>query len=96
MSDSVDSSTGITYYHTMRKAKVALSLDAEVLRRVDELVGHGAFASRSHAVEAALREKLAWVDRTRLAAEAGKLNPVHEKRLAEEGIEGELGSWPAW
>jgi len=80
----------------MRKAKVALSLDAEVVRRVDELVSHAAFASRSHTVEEALREKLARIDRTRLAAEAEKLDSDQEKSLAEEGIEGELGSWPTW
>ncbi len=86
----------MTYYHTMRKAKVALSLDAAVVRRVDELVRKAAFTSRSHAVEEALREKLARIDRRRLAEEAAKLDPDQEKRLAEEGAERELESWPAW
>jgi Arc/MetJ-type ribon-helix-helix transcriptional regulator len=80
----------------MRKAKVALSLDAEVVRRVDELVSRSAFPSRSHAVEEALREKLDRMARTRLSEEAAKLDPAQEKSLAEEGIEGEIGSWPAW
>ena len=92
----VDSSTGMTYYHTVRKAKVALSLDADVVRRVDELVGKSAFTSRSHAVEVALREKLERIDRRRLSEEVARLDPDREKRLAEEGVEGELESWPAW
>ncbi len=96
VSTRVDSQSSMTYYHTMRKAKVALSLEAEVVRRVDELVSKGAFANRSQAVEEALREKLARIDRTRLSEEAAKLDPEQEKRLAEEGIEGELKSWPSW
>jgi len=92
----IDLPHGMTYLHTMRKAKVALSLDSEVVRRVDELVEQAAFASRSQAVEEALREKLARLDRIRLSREVAKLDPEQEKSLAEEGIEGELGSWPTW
>lgn len=92
----VDWPTGMTYYHTVRKAKIALSLDAEVVRRVDELVTRAAFTSRSQAVEAALREKLERLDRRRLSEELAKLDPDQEKRMAEEGVEGELESWPAW
>ncbi len=94
--DGVDSTMGMTHGHTMRKAKVALSLDSEVLRRVDELVARAAFASRSSAVEAAIREKLERMDRRRLSEEAARLDPDLEKRMAEEGIEGELESWPTW
>jgi len=96
MMGSVDSSLGMTYYHTMRKAKVALTLDSEIVRRIDMLVRQATFASRSQAVEEALREKLARLDRVRLAVEAGKLDQAEERLLAEEGIEGDLGSWPDW
>jgi Arc/MetJ-type ribon-helix-helix transcriptional regulator len=86
----------MTYIHTMPKAKVAVSLDSEALRRVDELVQQGAFTSRSQAVEQAVREKLDRWDRTCLSRESAKLDPREEKSLAEEGIAGELESWPAW
>jgi Arc/MetJ-type ribon-helix-helix transcriptional regulator len=86
----------MTYHHTMRKAKIAVSLDSDVVRRLDELVVQAAFASRSMAVEEALREKLERLDRTRLSREVAKLDPRKEKSLAEEGIEGEIESWPAW
>ena len=59
----------------MRKAKIAVSLDAEVVQRVDELAFNGAFANRSQAVEVALREKLARIDRSRLSQESAKLDP---------------------
>ncbi len=92
----LDASSGMTYCHTMRKAKIALSLDADVVRRVDELVSRAAFTSRSQAVEAALREKLERIDRRRLSEELAKLQPDQEKRMAEEGIQGDVESWPAW
>ena len=71
---------------TMPKTKVALTLDSALLGRVDELVGHRRFRSRSQAIEAALADKLQGLTRTRLARESAKLNPRDEKRLADEGI----------
>jgi metal-responsive CopG/Arc/MetJ family transcriptional regulator len=84
------------HYHTMRKAKVALTLDAKVLERVDALVARRLFANRSQAVEAALREKLERLDKSRLARETARLVVSDEQSLAEEGIAGDAGSWPAW
>jgi Arc/MetJ-type ribon-helix-helix transcriptional regulator len=86
----------MTYHHTMAKAKVALTIDEVVLRRIDDLVRAAAFTSRSHAVETALREKLERVDRNRLAEESAKLDSAQEKLLAEQSTEGDLAEWPAW
>ncbi len=86
----------MTYHHTMPKSKVALTLDEHVLARVDRLVRAGAYPNRSVAVEAALREKLERLDRTRLARECAKLDPDLERALAEDGIAGELADWPAY
>jgi Arc/MetJ-type ribon-helix-helix transcriptional regulator len=80
----------------MPKAKVALTLDERVLARVDALVRGGAHPNRSAAVEAALREKLERLDRTRLARECAKLDPDHERALAEEGVAGDLAEWPGY
>ena len=80
----------------MPKTKVALTLDAGLLERVDELVAKQRFRNRSQAVEAALAEKLQRLARTRLAREAAKLNPKEEKRLAEEGLVDALDSWPEY
>ena len=70
----------------MPKTKVALTLDAELLERVDELVAQQRFRNRSQAVEAALADKVHRLARTRLARESAKLNPKEEKRLADEGL----------
>ncbi|MBN1420901.1 MAG: ribbon-helix-helix protein, CopG family [Planctomycetes bacterium] len=80
----------------MAKAKVAVSIDRATLERVDRLVRQAVFPSRSRAVEIALEEKLAGLDRGRLARECAKLDPKDEKAIAEEGLSGELSEWPAY
>ena len=80
----------------MPKAKVAITLDAELLDRVDELVARREFRNRSQAIETALAEKLMRARRTRLARECAKLNPADEKALAEEGLDGNVDAWPEY
>ena len=88
---------GMIYGHTtMPKAKVALTLDAALLDRVDELVARHRFKNRSQAVESALAEKLARLARTRLAEECAKLDPAEERRLADEGMAATAESWPEY
>ncbi|MCY4030153.1 MAG: ribbon-helix-helix domain-containing protein [Acidobacteria bacterium] len=78
----------------MPKAKVALTIEVELLHQVDHLVSERRFRNRSQAVEAALAEKLGRLARTRLATECSKLDPSLEQRLADEGLAGE--SWPEY
>lgn len=83
--------------HTlMPKAKVALTLDADLLDRVDQLVAGNRFKNRSQAIESALAEKLARLARTRLAEECAKLDPVEEQGLADEGLAATRESWPEY
>ena len=78
----------------MAAAKVAISLDEDVLTRLDRLVRQRMFPNRSKAIEQAVKEKLERLDRSRLARECAKLDPGFEKSLAEEGLSGELAEWP--
>jgi metal-responsive CopG/Arc/MetJ family transcriptional regulator len=80
----------------MPKTKVALTLDAELVDRVDELVARRRFRNRSQAIESALADKIQRLARTRLARESAKLNPRDEKRLADEGLTDDLSSWPEY
>ena len=80
----------------MPKTKVAITLDADLLDRVDELVARREFRNRSQAIGIALAEKLARSRRTRLARECAKLDRGDEKALAEEGLTGSADSWPAY
>jgi Arc/MetJ-type ribon-helix-helix transcriptional regulator len=78
------------------KTKVALTLDAHLVERVDELVARRRFRNRSQAIEAALADKLQRLARTRLARESAKLNIREEQRLADEGLGEDFGSWPEY
>ena len=69
----------------MSRVKVAITLDHKTIMRVDRLVSKGIFPNRSRAIEAAVSEELARMERGRLASECAKLDPEFEKALAEEG-----------
>jgi metal-responsive CopG/Arc/MetJ family transcriptional regulator len=77
----------------MSVAKLAISLDSKMLKRLDRLVTSKFFPSRSKAIQDALEEKLMKIDGARLTLECGKLNPIEEKEIAEEGIGSEAKEW---
>ena len=78
----------------MRRSKVAVTLDTQVLEELDALVAQRLFPSRSQAIEAALTETPERLAGTRLAREVDDLDPDEERALAEEGMASELASWP--
>ncbi len=80
----------------MARAKVAISLDESTLDRLDRLVEKNVFPSSSQAIEEAVAEKLARIERSRLAQECAKLDPAFEKALAEEGLSEDLAEWPEY
>lgn len=77
----------------MARSKVAISLDESTLDRLDQLVKKRVFPSRSQAIEEAVAEKLARLEKSRLAQECAKLDPTCEKALAEEGLPQDLKEW---
>jgi Arc/MetJ-type ribon-helix-helix transcriptional regulator len=89
---------GITVGHTMpamSSAKVAISLDPDSLREVDELVNRGVFPSPSKLIQDAVAEKLQRLRRVRLSRECAKLKPEEERAAAEEQLAGEV-EWPEY
>jgi metal-responsive CopG/Arc/MetJ family transcriptional regulator len=78
------------------KTKVAVTLDTRLLGQLDYLVAKRRFQNRSQAIEAALAEKLARLNRIRLAEECKKLDPHEEKAIAEEGLSGSIDTWPEY
>ena len=80
----------------MAKAKIAVTIDGASLDRVDLLVKQSYFASRSQAIQEAVDEKLARLERSRLARESAKLDPAFEKSLAEEGLSEDVSEWPEY
>lgn len=80
----------------MRRAKIAITLEASTLKELDDLVGRRAFSNRSQAIQKAVVEKLERLSHSRLARECNKLDPAFEKALAEEGMSEDLGEWPEY
>jgi metal-responsive CopG/Arc/MetJ family transcriptional regulator len=80
----------------MPQSKVAVTLDSETLTRLDRLVSEKVFPNRSKAVQISIEEKIARLDKTRLARECAKLDPREEKRLAEEGLAADFKEWPEY
>ena len=83
-------------YHTMAKTKVAVTIEADLVERVDALVRARRLPSRSQAIERALAEKIEGMERGRLARECAKLDPAEERALADEGYSEDTSTWPAY
>lgn len=80
----------------MGKAKVAVTIEEEILEKMDQLIKRRVFPNRSRAIQEAVEEKLERLERSRLASECAKLNPAFEKALAEEGLSEDLAAWPEY
>ncbi|MEX2172447.1 MAG: ribbon-helix-helix domain-containing protein [Pirellulales bacterium] len=80
----------------MNSAKIAITLDPELLARLDRLVKERRFPNRSRAVQEALRDKLERLERSRLARECAMLDPQFEQQLADELVAEDLEQWPEY
>ncbi|NHQ60830.1 CopG family transcriptional regulator [Chlorobium sp. BLA1] len=78
----------------MGKTKIAVTIDAQAVIKIDRLVEKSVFANRSQAIQQAIYEKIDRIERRALAEECAKLDPVEEKKLADEGLETE--QWPEY
>lgn len=77
----------------MSVAKVTISIESNLLKKVDHLVKERVFPSRSQAIQAAVHEKVSRLDRNRLARECAKLDKAQEQALADEGLAFEVSEW---
>ncbi len=80
----------------MSVAKITISIDEQLLNRLDLMVQSRVFTSRSHAVQTAVLEKVARIGKTRLAQECDKLDAAEEQAMAEEGLAAEADQWPPY
>lgn len=80
----------------MARTKIAITLDAATLERVDRLVDARLYPNRSRAIEAAVAEKADRLERRRLARECAKLDPKFERALAEKGLSKDCEAWPGY
>ncbi len=77
----------------MSDAKITISIEENLLKRIDSLVQARVFPSRSQAIQSAVAEKITRIDRTRLAKECAKLDKTYEQSLADEGLSAEAAEW---
>lgn len=78
----------------MPAAKVAVTLDEQLLHEVDRWVAEGEYPNRSKAIQAALHQLRASRERQHsLLAELAKLDPEEERALADEVFVAEA-PWP--
>lgn len=80
----------------MSKAKIAITLEQDSIKRLDHLVYDHIFPNRSQAIQEAVNDKIERLERSRLAKECLKLDPSFEKAMAEEGLSEDLSEWPKY
>ena len=80
----------------MSTAKVAITIERDLLVRLDRLVRSRRFPNRSRAVQEAIRDKVARLERSRLTEECEKLYRVSERKMADEGLSEEAALWPEY
>jgi len=77
----------------MSVAKVTISIESGLLKKVDYLVKERIFSNRSQAIQSAVKEKVSRLDRNRLARECAKLDKLEEQSLADLGLAAEVEEW---
>jgi len=80
----------------MPKQKVAVTIEKDLIVKLDRLVSEGKYPSRSSAVEDAVTARMIKVEKTRLAEESAKLDPAYEQSIADEGLLGDFSEWPKY
>jgi len=77
-----------------RAAKIAVTIDDGLLKRLDAFVKNKTFDSRSQAVQSAVISIVERLEHKRLIHECKKLNIDSEQAMADENLEEDLNSWP--
>ena len=80
----------------MATSKIAITIDENMIKKLDFLVKSKIFPNRSRAIQEAVSEKLMRLEKSRLAQECAKLNADFEQDLAEEGMPSEIEEWPEY
>jgi len=80
----------------MSVAKITISIEEQLLSKLDHWVHGNSFRSRSQAIQVAIQEQVDKLERTRLARECNKLESTVEQSMAEEGIAEDWESWPEY
>lgn len=80
----------------MSIAKIAVSIDAKQLKKIDFYVKKHVFKSRSEAFRIAINQALDELEHKRLANECAKLEVSEEQEMADAGLDEDLDAWPKY
>jgi Arc/MetJ-type ribon-helix-helix transcriptional regulator len=80
----------------MSSAKIAISIEASLLQRIDALVNRKLFRSRSEVFQLAVAEQIERFDDDILARECAKLDPTAEQAFADIGLSKDISEWPEY
>ena len=80
----------------MSVAKVTVSIESQLLQKLDRFVKEEVFSSRSQAIQAAVEEKVERLDRNRLHRECAKMDKNEERAFADFGLASEVDEWPEY
>ena len=80
----------------MSIAKIAVSIDASQLKKIDFYVKKHVFKTRSEAFRVAVNQILDELEHNRLARECAKLEVNEEQEMADMGLDEDLDSWPEY
>jgi metal-responsive CopG/Arc/MetJ family transcriptional regulator len=78
----------------MSVAKIAISIDEQLLERLDAFIAQKKFKTRSQAFQVAVTKTMEQLDHRRLIDACAKLNPVVEQQMADEGLLKDSEAWP--
>ncbi len=80
----------------MSVAKITISMEQQLLEKIDQMVKDKSFGNRSQAIQSAVKDKINRIEHIRLAKECAKLNIKSEQEFADEGLTVELDEWPEY
>jgi Arc/MetJ-type ribon-helix-helix transcriptional regulator len=77
----------------MSVAKIAISIDKNLLKKLDYWVKQEKFDNRSQAIQVAVQAAMIDWEQHALTQACEKLDKKSEQQLAEEGLLGEVDAW---
>lgn len=80
----------------MTSAKIAITLDNNLLKKLDYFVQHKMFKNRSQAIQASVYQTIERMEHKHLVRECAKLDVNFEQRMAEEGLSTDIEEWPEY
>jgi len=78
----------------MSVAKIAISIDDQLLAKLDGFIALKKFKTRSQAIQIAVQNTIERLDHKRLIHACMQLDTNIERSLADEGLKKDLEEWP--